>query len=98
MIPANMMGAFAGAVLLGVLEAKNVSIPTVGTLGEAGTLALALYAVDRFGLYRSPLVRNAAVGLGSIAVYDAAKKLAGGSGGGKESKTSGGHVAAYEVR
>jgi len=99
LIPQNMMGAFAGAVLLGVLEAKGVSIPTIGTLGEAGTLAAALYAVDRFGLYRSPLVRNAAIGLGSIAVYDAAKKLAGGaSGGGAQPKTSGGHVATYEVR
>lgn len=82
----HMIGAVAGAAALGLAKKQGIEIPHVGTLGEAATLALAGYALDKFGIIKSPMLRHATTGFAAIAVYEAAQSGLGGGGGGGKAK------------
>lgn len=78
----HMVGALVAAGALGVAESQGIKIPTIGTMGEAATLGIAAYALDKFGVVKSKMLRHAATGLLSIAVYEFAKKETAKGGGG----------------
>jgi len=67
-----MTGALIGAAALGLAKAKGLAIPHFGSLGEAATLAIAGYALDKTGLYRARWLRHATTGFAAIAVYEMA--------------------------
>jgi hypothetical protein len=70
----HMMGALIAAGALGIAEAQGITIPVIGDIGEAATLGLAAYGLDKFGIVKSRMLRHAATGLLSIAVFEFARK------------------------
>ena len=67
-----MTGAVLGAAALGIAKAKGIAIPHVETVGEAGSLALAGYLLEKFGIYKARWLRHATTGFACIAVYEMA--------------------------
>ena len=68
---AILIGGLA-SLALGYAEYKGVKIPHFGTIGEAGTLAIAAYAAKRLGLVHGALARDAgyvAASMAGVALY-----------------------------
>lgn len=94
------VGPLLAAAALGYAEKQGWSIPSIGSVGEAGSVALVAGVLHMTGVVRSKYVRDTAIGLGSIAVYEFMKGSASGSsGGGKAKQGAASQVTSgYEVR
>lgn len=78
------------AALLGLLEKEGISIPHVGVLGEAGTVAVAGFVALKAGVIPSGMrrtVENIVLAAGVLATFDAIKS--GSFGGSSKKKTEG---------
>lgn len=69
----NLLAIVGAPAALAIAENAGVSIPTIGAAGEAGTLGLAGYLLNYFGIIRSPLIRDASIGLLGVAAYQAVR-------------------------
>lgn len=67
-----MTGAVIGAAALGFAKKQGYEIPHIKTVGEAGSLALAGYALEKFGIYKARWLRHAVTGFACIAAYEMA--------------------------
>jgi hypothetical protein len=75
----NLLVIVGAPAALALAENAGIAIPTIGAAGEAGTLGLIGYALNYFGIVRSPLLRDASIGLLGVAAYDAVRKSGFGS-------------------
>lgn len=91
----HMTGALIGAAALGFAKKQGYEIPHIGTLGEAATLALAGYALDKFGIVKNRMLRHATTGFACIAVYEMASTGEIPGLGAKKAKVTGDH--GYDV-
>lgn len=87
---ADVWAPLIAAAGLGLLEREGVSIPHIGVIGEAGTIAIAGFVLLQTGIVPSnlrPIVGAVTLASGSIAAYEAAKTL-----GSDKAKTQGDDV------
>ena len=68
----HMTGAIIGAAGLGFAKKQGYEIPHIQTVGEAGSLALAGYLLEKFGIYKARWLRHATTGFACIAAYEMA--------------------------
>jgi hypothetical protein len=98
----HMTGAILAAAALGFAKKQGYTIPHVEAAGEAGTLALAGYALAKFKIYDARWLRHAVTGLAAIAVYDAVSTgniplLSSSTAAKAKTTTSGAYDAGYET-
>jgi hypothetical protein len=67
----HLTGALLCAAGLGFAKKQGYEIPHIGAVGEAGTIALAAWALPNFGIYRARWLNHLATAAGAIAVYEA---------------------------
>ena len=95
----HMMGAVLGAAALGFAKKQGYTIPHIGTIGEAGTLALAGYLLDKFKIVQNRMLRHATTGFAAVAVYEMTSTGNYPGASTAATKTSGDDVdGAYDVR
>jgi hypothetical protein len=88
--------AIVGApAALALADNAGVSIPTIGAAGEAGTLGLIGFGLDYFGIVRSPLLRDASIGLLAVAAYQGVKSSGLGKKAGVTGELDGEYDTAY---
>jgi hypothetical protein len=69
----NLLAIVGAPAALALADNAGVSIPTIGAAGEAGTLGLIGFGLNYFGIIRSPLLRDASIGLLAVAAYQGVK-------------------------
>jgi hypothetical protein len=90
----NLLAIVGAPAVLALAENAGIAIPTIGAAGEAGTLGLLGYGLHYFGIIKSPLLRDASIGLLGVAAYQGVKQ----SGLGKSASVKGdvdGYDTAY---
>lgn len=69
----NLLAIVGAPAALALAENAGIAIPTIGAAGEAGTLGLIGYGLHYFGIIKSPMLRDAAIGLLGVAAYQGVK-------------------------
>jgi hypothetical protein len=93
----NLLAIVGAPAALALAENAGISIPTIGAAGEAGTLGLAAYALHYFRIIRSPMLRDAAIGLLGVAAYQGVKQSGLGKRGGVTGDVDGSYDFGYRA-